>query len=138
MNANQIVHAGHRNLAFFIFIGLVASTLLFMSDLAHAWTGGDSFNTAIKEWIQGTLGRIIAGTLILVGIVAGIARQSLMAFAMGIGCSMGLYNAPLIVESIMTATLPVSATLQYIDKIAYPLDGIVLPSIAQIGNNLGI
>ena len=32
--------------------------------------------------------------MILVGVVGGIARQSLMAFAMGIGGGMGLYNSP--------------------------------------------
>ncbi len=116
----------HNVLSLFILIGLRVLTFFFMPDLAHAGTGGQSFNTVwttIRAWIQGTLGRIIAGTLILVGIVAGTADQSLMAVDMGIGCSMGLYNAPLIVKSIMTATLAVSDTLEYIDKIAHPLDG---------------
>ncbi|MFC0180961.1 TraA family conjugative transfer protein [Thorsellia kenyensis] len=74
-----------------------------------AGSGGDAFSDVwdtLKEWTQGTLGRIIAGAMVLVGIVGGIARQSLMAFALGIGGGMGLYNTPTVVESVMSATLP--------------------------------
>ncbi len=62
--------------------------------------------------------------MILVGIVGGIARQSLMAFAMGIGGGVGLYNSPTVVESIMTATLETA------DKVA--------PVAIQLSNGLGI
>uniref|UniRef100_UPI0035A29C16 TraA family conjugative transfer protein n=1 Tax=Klebsiella pneumoniae TaxID=573 RepID=UPI0035A29C16 len=61
---------------------------LMFANQAHAGTGGKEFDdiwTTITDWTQGTLGRIIAGSMILVGIVGGIARQSIMAFAMGIG-----------------------------------------------------
>jgi conjugal transfer pilus assembly protein TraA len=60
----------------------------------------------------------------LVGIVGGIARQSLMAFAMGIGGGMGLYNSPTVVESIM------SATLENAEK--------VIPTVVQLSNGLGL
>lgn len=79
-------------------------------EAALAGTGGGAFDpvwTMLTDWSQGALGRIIAGALILVGIVAGIARQSLMAFAVGIGAGIGLYNAPTVINSIFTATLPV-------------------------------
>ncbi len=54
------------------------------------------------------------------------------------GYNVGLYNAPLIVEAIMTATLAVSDWLEYIDTIAHPLDGIALPSTARISSSLNI
>ncbi|EBD3296964.1 conjugal transfer protein TraA, partial [Salmonella enterica] len=54
----------------------------------------------------------------------GIARQSLMAFAMGIGGGMGLYNSPTVVESIM------SATLEHAEK--------VIPAVVQLSNGLGV
>nr|WP_218139502.1 TraA family conjugative transfer protein [Thorsellia anophelis] len=79
---------------------------------AFAGSGGDAFSDVwdtLKEWTQGTLGRIVAGAMVLVGIVGGIARQSLMAFALGIGGGMGLYNTPTVVESVMSATLPLAS-----------------------------
>ena len=85
-----------------LMIGLLA---LVIAEPSFAGTGGDEFSdvwTTIKDWTQGTLGRVVAGSMILVGIISGVARQSLMAFAIGIG----LYNAPTIIESILTATVP--------------------------------
>lgn len=90
-------------------IGLAAFAVA-LPDAALAGTGGTAFDpvwTMITDWSEGTLGRVIAGALILVGIVAGIARQSLMAFAVGIGAGVGLYNAPAVIDSIFVATLPV-------------------------------
>ncbi|WP_321969933.1 TraA family conjugative transfer protein, partial [Salmonella enterica] len=71
-----------------------------------------------------TLRRIVAGAMLLVGVVGGIARQILMAFAMGIGGGMGLYNCPTVVESIM------SATLDHAEK--------VIPAVVQLSNGLGV
>lgn len=105
---------------------LIMAVMLFTQD-AHAGTGGTAFDTVwdtLKEWTTGTLGRVIAGAMVLVGIVAGVARQSLMAFAIGIGGGVGLYNAPTILESIVTATI--SAANQ------------AAPSIMQLGNGLGM
>lgn len=82
-------------------------SLLFVSAV-YAGTDNGAFDEVwitLKDWTQGTLGRIIAGAMILVGIVGGIARQSIIAFATGIGSGLGLYNAPDIIETIMTATL---------------------------------
>ncbi|MDU4190318.1 MULTISPECIES: TraA family conjugative transfer protein [Aeromonas] len=107
-------------------MGLVAVALVLAPDSVHAGTGGTAFDdvwTTLKDWTQGTLGRIVAGAMILVGVVGGIARQSLMAFAMGIGGGMGLYNSPTVVESIM------SATLEHADKIA--------PAAINLTNGLG-
>ncbi len=61
--------------------------------------------TTLKEWTQGSLGRVIAGSMILVGIIGGIARQSIMAFAIGIAGGMGLTYAPNIIETVVSATL---------------------------------
>jgi conjugal transfer pilus assembly protein TraA len=80
----------------------------------YAGTGGEAFDdvwSTLTDWTQGSLGRIIAGSMVLVGIVGGIARQSLMAFALGVGGVMGLYNTPTVVESVLSATLPVVAEL---------------------------
>ena len=78
------------------------------ADDALAGTGGSEFNEVwetLKGWIQGILGRIICGIMILVGIIAGVARQSLTAFALGIGGAIGLYNVPAVLESVLSATV---------------------------------
>lgn len=75
---------------------------------AYAGNGGQEFDTVwntLRDWIQGTLGRIVCGTMILVGIIAGVARQSIMAFAIGLGSGIGLYNTPPIIESVLSATV---------------------------------
>lgn len=82
---------------------------------ACAGTGGEEFAEVwdtLKNWIQGTLGRVVCGSMILVGIVAGVARQSISAFAVGIGGGIGLYNTPTVIESVLSAALgPDSAPL---------------------------
>ena len=77
-------------------------------DQAHAGVGGAAFDEVwdtLVDWTQGTLGKIVAGAMVLVGIVSGVARQSLMAFAIGIGGGMGLYYTPDVIETVVGATL---------------------------------
>lgn len=88
-------------------LGLTIGFLCFALN-ATAGTGGDEFADVwdtLKEWIQGTLGRVVCGSMILVGIVAGVARQSISAFAVGIGGGIGLYNTPTVIESVLSASL---------------------------------
>jgi conjugal transfer pilus assembly protein TraA len=85
--------------------------LMCSAQMALAGTGGDSFDSiwvTLTDWMQGTLGRVVAGSMVLVGIVSGIVRQSIMSFATGVGGGVGLYNTPTIIESIMTATIQIS------------------------------
>lgn len=91
-----------------IFFGLISALLVVMMSSAMAGGGGDEFDEVwdtIEDWTTGTLGKIIAGAMILVGIIGGVARQSLMAFAVGIAGAMGLNYAPEIVSSIMSASI---------------------------------
>nr|WP_242551998.1 TraA family conjugative transfer protein [Photobacterium ganghwense] len=103
----------------------VLALLMLASRDAMAGNAGTEFDdvwTTLKDWTQGSLGRIVAGSMILVGLVGGIARQNIMAFATGIGGGMGLYNSPKIVETVM------GATLETAEK--------VLPVVTQITNGL--
>lgn len=75
---------------------------------ALAGTGDGTFQdvySTITTWTQGTLGRIITISAVLIGIVGGLARGSMIAFASGLGIGVGLYNMPTIVESIMQSTI---------------------------------
>lgn len=71
-----------------------------------AGQGGSEFDdvwSTLVDWTQGTLGRIIAIAMVLVGLVAGVTRNSIMGLVVGIAAGMGLYNAPTVIESIMGA-----------------------------------
>lgn len=99
-------HERTERLLLFTLMVLVISFILMGQ--AHAGTGGTEFDdvwTTLTDWTQGTLGRVISGASIVIGAIAGMGRGSLMGFASGIGIGVGLYNAPTVVEAIMTATL---------------------------------
>jgi len=88
---------------------LVLAGAMIAATAAFGGTGGDDFDSIwiqITDWMQGTLGRIIIGLMVLAGIGAGVLRQSLMPFITGVGGGVGLYAAPDVIESIMTATVP--------------------------------
>ncbi|MFP4864654.1 TraA family conjugative transfer protein [Providencia rettgeri] len=108
-------------------IGALGLMALMISEPSFAGTGGDAFTDVwdtLKDWTQ-SIGTIVAA-MVLVGIVGGIARQSLMAFALGIGGGMGLYNTPTVVESVMSATLPVVASTQEVIGTTVPAISAVL------------
>lgn len=82
------------------------------SNSSFAGTGGDEFNdlyTQLMGWVQGTLGKVVAVSMILVGIIAGVARQSIMAFAIGIAAGLGLFYTPSIIDKTMTFDITQSA-----------------------------
>ena len=93
---------------FIAFSFLCAIALAIAPTHALAGTGGTEFDPVwqtVQDWSQGTLGRIIACSMIVVGLVMGVARQNIMSFAIGTAAGMGLYNAPTVIQSVMTATL---------------------------------
>lgn len=72
--------------------------------------GANDFDDAwnrIVAWSTGTFGKMAAGGMVLIGVVAGMARQSLMPFATGAGAGLGLGIMPGIVDSMFTAGVPV-------------------------------
>jgi conjugal transfer pilus assembly protein TraA len=81
--------------------------LLVLATAAQAGTGGAEFDgiwTLIKGWMQGTLGRVIAGGMVLTGLIAGWARGSLFAAVAGVGMGLCLFYGPTIIEAVVTAT----------------------------------
>ncbi|MNN79133.1 hypothetical protein D3C81_1957510 [compost metagenome] len=76
--------------------------------MAHAGTGGgDGFDNvwaAISEYLKGTMGRVLVGLIVIVGVAAGVVRQSLMSFAVAVGAAIGLFYSPEIIEGIITST----------------------------------
>jgi conjugal transfer pilus assembly protein TraA len=89
-------------------VGVVLLTLLPGAVLAGA--GGTEFQATydmLIGWMTGLLGRIIAIAFIIVGLIAGVARQSIMSFAIGIAAGLGLFMAPDIIDAVVSATLPI-------------------------------
>ncbi len=95
----------HR-LVFVAMLALIVVMTAALPVLASSTTGPlTDVWTSLVDWAQGNVGKVISLAMILVGIVAGVANQSLMAFAVGIGGGLGLYNAPTIIDTVFSATL---------------------------------
>ncbi|MBK1717302.1 TraA family conjugative transfer protein [Thiocystis violacea] len=93
---------------------LVAVALAPMLAFAGEGTGdttGTEFQvvyTLITGWMTGLLGKIIAVSFILVGLVAGVMRQSIMGFVVGVAAGVGMLVAPNVINTLFTATLPLA------------------------------
>ena len=90
-------------------IGIALLSLLPGAALAGA--GGTEFQATydmLIGWMTGLLGRIIIIAFIIVGLIAGVARQSIMSFAIGIAAGLGLFMAPDIIDAVVSATLPIT------------------------------
>ncbi|MCT5282627.1 hypothetical protein LZL19_30695 [Pseudomonas aeruginosa] len=71
--------------------------------------GVGSLSTAtdtLFEFMNGTLMRVLAGMMILAGIVSGVFRQSVMSFITGVGGGVMMYNIPIVFSSILGGTSP--------------------------------
>lgn len=87
---------------------LLAVAVLVAPEMAFAGSEGSELETiynSLINWTQGYLGKLITLLFILVGLVAGVVRQSLMAFAVGIGAGIGIYNAPAVVNAVVGALI---------------------------------
>jgi conjugal transfer pilus assembly protein TraA len=85
--------------------------LTLLPGAALAGAGGTEFQATydmLIGWMTGLLGRIIAIAFIIVGLIAGVARQSIMSFAIGIAAGLGLFMAPDIIDAVVSATLPIT------------------------------
>jgi len=104
-NASQIKHYAMYLLV--VALCVVLFSVVF-SSMAHAGTGGgDGFDNvwaAISEYLKGTMGRVLVGLIVIVGVAAGVVRQSLMSFAVAVGAAIGLFYSPEIIEGIITST----------------------------------
>ena len=126
----QIASVMQRKGTIITLAAVFGTLVLATSDASFAGGGGTEFEDVwmtLEEWTQGTLGRIITLAIIVVGAVIGVVRQSLMTFAVGFAMGMGLYNAPLIINSVVSATLSVAGKA-----------ATAMPAMQALGNGLGI
>ena len=87
---------------------LAVALILGFTASAWAGSGGEEFSSVygtLVDWSQGTLGRIISITMILVGMGMAVVRMTLVMVVVAIGGGLILYNAPTVIESIQTAAV---------------------------------
>ncbi len=85
---------------------VAAAALALSATDAMAGTGGTEFDdiyTLLVGWTQGTLGKIIALGMFLVGLSAGIVNQSIVAVVIGIGGALALYYGPTVISGVVSA-----------------------------------
>jgi len=94
-----------RNVLLLAALGVGA---LAVPELALAGTGGTEFSgiyTTLTDWMTGLLGRTIAASFVIVGLVAGVIRQSIYGFVVGVAAGLGMFLAPGVIDSVVTATV---------------------------------
>ena len=90
-----------------IFFGLLLAMVLFQ-EASLAGTDGDDFAdiyTKLEAWSKGTLGKVIALGMFLVGLATGVVQQSIIAVVIGISGALSLYYGPAIINSVVSALI---------------------------------
>lgn len=89
-----------------LFAGLIVLSLMMLA-MAHAGTDAtfDAWVDNMDSWLKGSLGKGISIGFVVIGIIAGMMRQSLMAFVVGVGAALGLNYTPSVIDAMFTAIL---------------------------------
>mgnify|MGYP007100772585 CR=1 FL=1 len=62
------------------------------------------YGSKISDYMQGSLGKVLIGLIVLVGLAAAVVRQSLMSLAVAVGGAISLYYSPDIINGMMAAS----------------------------------
>ena len=84
-----------------VFVLVLFAPLLWADGLVI--TGSNDFSEIygrLVGWIKGDLGRTLSISFVLIGLAYGMARNSLIGFATGVGAAVGLQVTPTIINSI--------------------------------------
>lgn len=82
--------------------------LMLLTSAVFAGTEGEEFQTTYEllvGWMEGYLGRIIAITLLIVGLAMGAVKQSVIAAVPAIAAALILSVGPTIIGAIVGATI---------------------------------
>ncbi|NEV64491.1 TraA family conjugative transfer protein [Thiorhodococcus minor] len=94
-----------------LFLVLTLAPMIAAASSGTGDTTGTEFQevyTLLTGWMTGLLGKVIAVAFILVGLVAGVMRQSIMGFVVGVSAGVGMLVAPNIINTLFSATLPLA------------------------------
>lgn len=87
---------------------LLAFVLAASSVSAFAASGDTTFQTiydTLNTWATGTLGKVISIAMFIVGLAAGIVRQSIMAVVAGVAAAITMAYGPGVIDGMFTATV---------------------------------
>lgn len=90
------------------FIAAAMAVMVLAVGVVGSWAGADltfgGLETMATNWLQGSLGRLIALVGVLVGIGSAVAG-SFIGMVSGLAVAGGAYYLPTVVATIATATL---------------------------------
>ena len=87
---------------------LVVSIFALMAPDVFAATGADDFQAIYERllgWTQGSLGKALSLTFLIIGLIVGLVRGSLIGSVICVGAALALVTMPSILNSIFTATI---------------------------------
>ena len=101
---------GQRALGFVFALAALMALALFAPHASAGVTGAEfqPLYDTLTGWMTGYLGRVIAVVFIIIGVIAG-AGKSIMGFVLGIAAGVGMFLSPALVDTTVTATLPILA-----------------------------
>lgn len=83
--------------------GLFTALLFLLVGTSMATTTDTTFATVyntVRDWSQGTLGRLLALSAFLIGMGIGLVKQSAMAVVLGVAFALILRYGPDVIEGI--------------------------------------
>lgn len=92
----------------------VALPLALAAVLAHAGAGGTEFQSIydqVRGWTNGVLGKTLAVSALLVGLGIGVIKQSVLSAVVGVAMGLVAGFGPNVVDSIITAALPITQSI---------------------------
>ncbi|WP_305831198.1 TraA family conjugative transfer protein [Photobacterium leiognathi] len=89
----------------FLFSLTVLMVVMQQYVFAGADETGKDFTEKLFAMLAGTLGKGIAIAFVVVGVIWGIAEQSLKAFIIGVGAALGMVYVPGMIAGMFTAVL---------------------------------
>lgn len=87
---------------------LAFSAVILLNNDALAGTGGAEFDdlvTTVADWMQGSLGKLIALMATLFGLGRGVLSGSVGGGVAGLSIGMGLYASPTIADNVVSGTM---------------------------------
>jgi len=84
------------------------------STQALAGAGGTEFTQVhdqVSGWANGTLGKVLAVTSLLVGLGIGVIKQSVMAAVVGVSMALVAGFGPGVIDGVVTAGLPIISAI---------------------------
>lgn len=86
-------------------VPVVAGTAVYAATAGANSSDFDTIVTLFTEWLEGSLGKVIALGSLAVGLAVGIAQQSIMAVTVGIAMALAVSFGPGVLNGMFTSGL---------------------------------